>query len=239
MLVNNSSYGQYCPLAMSAQFLCNRWTLLVFREMLFGSTNFNDISRGVPRMSRTLLSKRLKELVYIGLISRNEKKATGQVDYQLTESGKALEGVVFSMATWGQEWLETEPALENLDVGYLMWDIRRNIQHHLTLPEKFIVYFYLTDMDENHNEHWLVFEDHEVDLCHVDRGFDVDVTIQVAAETLTKVWMGWQDFDQAVEQKSLRFLGPKEYTCIAKRWLGHSTIAHIKKRDKSLLVSDK
>jgi DNA-binding HxlR family transcriptional regulator len=116
--VNNSSYGEYCPLAMSAQFLCNRWTLLVFREMLFGSTNFNDISRGVPRMSRTLLSKRLKELVYIGLISRNEKKATGQVDYQLTESGKALEGVVFSMATWGQEWLETEPALENLDVGY-------------------------------------------------------------------------------------------------------------------------
>jgi DNA-binding HxlR family transcriptional regulator len=91
--------------------------------MLFGSTNFNDISRGVPRMSRTLLSKRLKELAHIGLILRIEKKATGHVDYKLTESGKALENVIFSMATWGQEWFETEPALKKLrcrllDVGY-------------------------------------------------------------------------------------------------------------------------
>ncbi len=66
------SYGQYCPLAMASEILCNRWTILVLRELLFGSTNFNDISRGVPRMSRTLLSKRLKELVQIGVIDKTK-----------------------------------------------------------------------------------------------------------------------------------------------------------------------
>tara|TARA_R110002012_G_scaffold106568_1_gene247839 strand:- start:5 stop:676 length:672 start_codon:yes stop_codon:yes gene_type:complete len=223
---------------MSAAFLCNKWTLLIFRELLFGSTNFNDISRGVPRMSRTLLSNRLKELVNIGLITRQEKQATGQVDYVLTESGKALESVVFSMASWGQEWLETEPSLDNIDGSFLMWDIRRNVRIHEDLPNLFIAHFFLTDMPENKSEYWLIFENGQVDLCYVDRGFNVDVNIEVAARKLTKIWMGWEDFSAAVKDHTLKFRGPKKYTEIAEYWLGCSTLAHIKKREGHLLVSE-
>tara|TARA_R110000868_G_scaffold199317_1_gene445943 strand:+ start:2795 stop:3130 length:336 start_codon:yes stop_codon:yes gene_type:complete len=102
-------------------------------------------------------------LVNIGLITRREKHANGQVEYLLTEAGKALEPVVFSMATWGQEWLETEPSVEHLDVGFLMWDIRRNVKLHSELPNPFIVYFFFTDVAENKSEYWLVLEDDEID----------------------------------------------------------------------------
>lgn len=234
--MNTSSYGQYCPLAMSAEILCNRWTLLVFRELLFGSTNFNDISRGVPRMSRTLLSNRLKELVSTGLVVRHEKRSSGQVDYLLTDAGKALETVVFSMAQWGQEWLEIEPSVENVDVNFLMWDIRRNVKQHPMLPDPFVVHFFLTDVTENKSEHWLVFEDNQVDLCHVDRSFSVDVKIQVSAIKLTKIWMGWENFHAAIEDQSLKLDGPQKYTDLAALWLGNSSLAYLKKREKNLRV---
>ncbi len=234
--MSSTSYGQYCPLAMASEFLCNRWTLLIFRELLFGSTNFNDISRGVPRMSRTLLSTRLKELVQIGLITRHEKRSTGQIDYILTEAGQALEPIVFTMASWGQEWLETEPSLENIDASFLMWDIRRNMNIHPVLPDPFIVYFFLTDVAENKSEHWLIFENNEIDLCYINRGFSVDVKIEVSARKLTRIWMGWDDFDLAIKDKLLRLSGNKEYTDIAALWLGSSSIAHIEKRDKKLQV---
>ena len=140
---HNSPYGQYCPLAMSSEFLCNRWTMLVLRELLFGSTGFNDISRGVPRMSRTLLSNRLKDLVERGIISRQTKQVGGQIHYKLTVAGQALGPVVMSMANWGQEWLVIEPSVENVDVGFLMWDIRRNAVPMPELPNQFIVEFFV------------------------------------------------------------------------------------------------
>lgn len=228
-----SQYGQYCPLAMSSEFLCNRWTMLVLRELLFGSTGFNDISRGVPRMSRTLLSNRLKELIERGIVTRQAKQAGGQIHYKLTEAGLALGPVIFSMAHWGQEWLEIEPSLENVDVGFLMWDIHRNAVLTAELPNPFIVEFFLNNVPDNKSTHWLVFEDGKVDLCHIDHGFDVDVQIDVSVEKLTKVWMGWEDMAEAIKSKKLKLKGLKKYTDIAITWLGQSSVAHIQKRDKS------
>jgi hypothetical protein len=187
-------------------------------------------------MSRTLLSTRLKELVQIGLITRHEKRSTGQIEYILTQAGQALEPIVFTMASWGQEWLETEPSLENIDASFLMWDIRRNMNIHPVLPDPFIVYFFLTDVAENKSEHWLIFENNEIDLCYINRGFSVDVKIEVSARKLTRIWMGWDDFDLAIKDKLLRLSGNKEYTDIAALWLGSSSIAHIEKRDKKLQV---
>jgi hypothetical protein len=142
------------------------------------------------------------------------------------------------MASWCQECLEKEPSLENIYCSFLMWDIRRNVKVHEDLPSLFIAHFLLTDMPENKSEYWLVFEHGQVDLCYVDRGFTVDVDIEVAARELTKIWMGWEDFTAAVEGRKLKFKGPKKYTEIAEYWLGCSTLAHIKKREKHLLVSE-
>jgi len=227
-----NQYGQYCPLAMSSEFLCNRWTMLILRELLFGSTGFNDISRGVPRMSRTLLSNRLKELIERGIVTRQTKQVGGQVHYKLTEAGIALGPVVFSMAEWGQEWLEIEPSVESIDVGFLMWDIRRNAVSLPDLPNPFIVEFFLNDVPDNKSSHWLVFEDEAIDLCHINHGFDVDVHIDVSIKKLTKVWMGWEDIDAAIKDKSVKIMGSKKYTQLTTSWLGHSSVAHIKKRTR-------
>ena len=193
------SYGQYCPLAMSAEFLCQRWTMLILRELFFGSNSFNDISRGVPRMSRTLLSNRLKDLVEIGVITRQEKSAGGHIEYNFTEAGQALKPVVFGMAEWGQEWLEVEPSVDKVDVSLLMWDIRRNAKPLASLPNPFIVHIFLTDVADKKSDHWLVYEDGEVDLCYINMGFSVNVKVEVSIKKLTKIWMGWEDFDQAIE----------------------------------------
>ena len=222
-------YGQYCPLAMSSEFLCTRWTMLVLRELLFGSSQFNDISRGVPRMSHTLLSSRLKELIEVGVLTR-EEGAGSLVHYRLTNAGKALGPVVMSMAGWGQEWLKIEPSVEDIDVGLLMWDIRRNIKPMPQLPNPFIVEFFLTDVPESKSQHWLISEDDKIDLCHIDHGFDVDVYIKVSAKKLTKVWMGWEDFATAIKDRELIIKGDEKYTRIAVKWLGQSSVAGIKKQ---------
>jgi DNA-binding HxlR family transcriptional regulator len=94
-------YKQFCPLAMAAEILCSRWTMVLLRELIAGSTRFNDLRRGVPKMSPTLLSQRLKELEGAGIIERRELKSErGVFEYQLTEAGKDLRPVVESMGFW-------------------------------------------------------------------------------------------------------------------------------------------
>lgn len=230
--VKYTSYGQYCPLAMATEFLCNRWTLLVLRELLFGSTSFNDISRGVPRMSRSLLSKRLKELVVLGVITKNANIKGNQINYTLTEAGQALEPVILTMAGWGQEWLQTSPSLESLDTRFLMWDVMRNTKPLAILPNPFIVQINLTGTPNEIDNYWFVFEGKKVDLCNKDNDYTIDVEITVDAKKLTEIWMGWEDFDKAVKQKEMIIIGDHKYTSITKEWLGQSIVAGIKKRPK-------
>ena len=200
-------YGQYCPLSMAAEIIGTRWTLLILRELLEGSTSFNDISRGVPLMSRTLLSQRLKEFEEAGLVTRIDAGKGRSSPYQLTEAGRALGTVVRSIAEWGQEWIEEEPSLEDIDVRFLMWDIRRNVRPVESLPPRFTVRFDFEDAPDGLKEHWLVFEQGEVDLCYVDPGHEVDVHLETDLKTMTRVWMGWKGLSEAVEDESLLVTG--------------------------------
>src|SRR5690242_5967297 len=122
------SYGQFCPVAMAAEIVCSRWTALVVRELLLGTTRFNDLRRGVPRMSPTLLSKRLKELEEAGVIVAVPTGQAGVVDYRLTQAGEELRGIVDQLGIWGQRWVESQLTLKNLDPSLLMWDMRRNLR---------------------------------------------------------------------------------------------------------------
>src|SRR5919201_1533915 len=114
-----SGYGQFCPVAMAAEVLCTRWTPLIVRELLCGSTRFNDLRRGVPRMSPTLLSKRLKELEHAGVIETRPTGQSGIVEYHLTQAGQELRPIVMSLGIWGQRWVETQLTLKNLDPSLL------------------------------------------------------------------------------------------------------------------------
>lgn len=225
----NGSYGQYCPLSKTAEILSNRWTMLLLRELLFSSSTFNDLSRGLPLMSRSLLASRLKRLVEIGILDHSEGAHSIHRQYKLTEAGRELEPVVVTMAKWGQKWLKTNPSIENVDVTLLMWNIRQNTNPLSVLPNPFTVCFYLTDVPENNSQHWLVYENNEVDLFYIDKNLKTDVSIEVSAKKLTKIWMGWDDFDEAIKSEELIIEGPRKYTKITKKWLGQNSLAHIKK----------
>src|SRR5689334_7780090 len=99
-----TSYKQFCPVAMAAEVLCTRWTIVVLREMVAGSTRFNDLRRGLPRMSPALLSQRLKELEQAGIIERRKGHEGNLYEYHLTRSGKELEPIVQAFGVWGQRW---------------------------------------------------------------------------------------------------------------------------------------
>ncbi len=147
--------------------------MLVLRELLCGSTRFNDLRRGVPRMSPTLLSKRLKELEALGVVRSDPTGQPGVNDYRLTAAGEDLRPLVMGLGIWGHQWLEETMALQKLDPTLLMWDMHRGIKATLFPAGRSTVQFSYPDMEENHREYWLVVTDGDVEVCWVSPGYDV------------------------------------------------------------------
>jgi DNA-binding HxlR family transcriptional regulator len=231
-----SVYGQFCPLAMAAELLCNRWTMLIVRELLEGSTTFNDLSRGVPLMSRNLLARRLKELEAAGAVACQAGPRGSKGSYRLTAAGEALGAIVKSMASWGQEWIDVEPSVRDVDARLLMWDIRRNVKPLPELPPRFTVHFLFPDAETVVREHWLVFDACEVDLCYFDPGHEVHVEIEAGLRTMTMIWMGWEDFTKAQREGRLSIRGDRKLVQLAREWLGLSKLAGIPKQAEGLRV---
>jgi DNA-binding HxlR family transcriptional regulator len=232
----NSVYGQFCPLAMAAELLCNRWTMLIVRELLEGSTTFNDLSRGVPLMSRNLLAQRLKELEAAGTVMCQNGPRGSRGSYRLTPAGRALGEVVKAMARWGQEWIDVEPSVQDVDARLLMWDIRRNVKPMPGMARRVTVHFFFPDAQTSVREHWLVFEGSEVDLCYFDPGHEVDVEIQADLCTMTSIWMGWEDFAKALRDGRLNIRGDPKLVQCAREWLCLSKLAGIVKQREEFRV---
>jgi len=100
-----SGYGQFCPVAQALEIVGERWTLLIVRELICGNYRFNEIMNGVPLMSRSLLSQRLKMLEEAGIIERRARAGAG-FEYRLTTAGRELESVVMGLGTWGRRWVK-------------------------------------------------------------------------------------------------------------------------------------
>ncbi len=222
--MDNRGYGQFCPVSMAAEILCSRWTVLVVRELLCGSTRFNDLRRGVPRMSPALLSKRLKELEAGGVI-RGERNARGVVEYHLTPAGEELRPLVLGMGAWAQRWVESQLSLRNLDPSLLMWDMRRNLKPALLPPRRCTIHFQYPELPEKQRDHWLVVEGGTVDLCHFDPGFEVDLTITGSLRSMTAVWMGISTLRQEVQAGRMELIGDVALARDAQKWLGLSGFA--------------
>src|SRR5690348_2877245 len=140
--MSDGSYNQFCPVSMAAEIVCSRWTLLVLRELLLGSTRFNELRRGVPSMSPALLSKRLKELEAAGIVARVAmKREHGAYEYRLTEAGWELRPIIEAIGIWGHRWVTAEATLKQLDANLLMWDIRRNINTDPMPPRRCTIQF--------------------------------------------------------------------------------------------------
>jgi DNA-binding HxlR family transcriptional regulator len=228
--VDHGSYGQFCPIAMAAEVLCSRWTALVLREMLCGSTRFNDIRRGVPRMSPTLLSKRLKELEEAGVIVAHATGQPGVVDYRLTEAGKDLHNVIMSMGMWGHRWIESSISLKNLDPSLLMWDMRRNLAPSSLPDRRCTINFLYPELGPGRKAWWLVIENGQVDLCGFDPGHEVDLYVRSSLRSMTAVWMGVFTLKAEIDAGNITLTGDKAIARSMHEWLGLSAFAKEKKR---------
>jgi len=217
------SYGQFCPVAMAAEIICSRWTVLVMRELLCGTTRFNDLRRGVPRMSPTLLSKRLRELVEAGVITAS-KGAGGATEYKLTAAGEDLRDVVMSMGTWGQRWIESTLSLKNLDPSLLMWDMRRNLTSLPFTDRRCTIHFDYPEL-KNQRSWWLVVDAKTVDLCQVDPGFEVDLYVRSNLRSMTAVWMGLSTLKAEIDAGRIELTGDKVLAHSMQNWLGLSPFA--------------
>jgi DNA-binding HxlR family transcriptional regulator len=190
--MTQAGYKQFCPVAMASEMLCTRWTMVLLRELMAGSTRFNDLRRGVPKMSPTLLSQRLRELEAAGIVARRKLKSQrGVFEYHLTEAGRDLRPIVEGIGFWGQRWVETQLSLKNLDPSLLMWDMRRNLNPDPLPDRRTVIQFLYPELPASKRAWWLVVEPGgEVDLCWSDPGFDVDLYVSTDLRTMTAIWMG-------------------------------------------------
>jgi DNA-binding HxlR family transcriptional regulator len=223
--MTRSGYGQYCPVAKAAELIDQRWTLLVIRELVAGSTRFNDLHRGVPRMSRTLLSKRLRQLVADGFVARCEHP--DGPTYELTEAGQQFRAVIEALGEWGVRWLDSL-ADEDLDPAFLLWDMQRSI-HREALPDRrTVLAISFRELEGELRNWWLVLTRDEVDVCEHDPGFGNDVTLDTELRTFVRVWRGDIAWDDAVRTHHLQVSGPTTLRRQVPSWfkLSHfSTVA--------------
>jgi DNA-binding HxlR family transcriptional regulator len=229
--MSQASYKQFCPVAMASEILCNRWTLILLREMMAGSSRFNELRRGVPRMSPALLSKRLKELESAGILSRVGGKKSESSLYRLTKAGQDLKPIVEAVGAWGQRWLETEASLRNLDVDLLMWDMRRRVDPTPMPEQRSTIQVIFQDLEPVRRNWWLVVEPGSgVDLCSVDPGFDVDLYLATDLRTMTEVWMGYRSLQSAKSDGKLVVTGSRELETKMRSWLTLSSLAKVERR---------
>jgi DNA-binding HxlR family transcriptional regulator/putative sterol carrier protein len=216
-------YGQFCTVARGAEVLCERWTPLVVRELLCGSRRFNDLHRGVPRMSTSLLARRLQTLESAGVVKRT---AVGKVwEYSLTEAGEELRPIVMALGHWGARWIGSRLREDELDAGLLMWDIRRFVRLEEFPPRPVIIHFQLPDAREGERSWWLVVEDGVADLCRDDPGRDVTLCVVASVRALTEIWSGDLTPAQALASRAVQVEGDRADAQQLWRMLGTSAFA--------------
>lgn len=220
-----NGYGQFCPIAKASEVLCERWTILILRELGAGGDSFNKLRRGLPLISPSLLSTRLKSLEHAGILSRSDTK--NGIRYQLTESGRELKPIILQMGLWGHRWARSTLTPEDLDPGMLMWDIHRTMNASYFTEGRSVIHFEFSDFTSNNRRWWLVIEAGEVDVCIKDPGHSVDLKVLTDLRTLTGVWMGDFKLGEALRDRRIRLTGDETLQQDIAKWLGQNYFAEV------------
>ncbi len=226
-MAQQKGYGQFCPVSRAAEILAERWTPLVIRELLCGSVRFNDLQRGVPRMSSALLSRRLKDLEFAGIVERNPAAKGRGWEYCVTDAGRELLPVLQGMGNWAQRWLRQDLTVEdNLDPNLLMWDVSRRVTDvGIPTNRRFTVLFEYTGVPANRRHYWLVFDRGTPDLCIKDPGFDVDLYVTSSIRTMVEIWLGHETIAGARRNDKLELEGSRKDINAFGNWFSLSVFA--------------
>jgi DNA-binding HxlR family transcriptional regulator len=211
-------YGQFCPVARGAEVFAERWTPLIVRELLRGPAHFNELRRGLPRISRSLLSERLATLERVGILERRSPSNGNGHEYRLTKAGQEMDAVVRALGTWAYKWVSRDLTPDNLDPALLMWVIERRIRVENLPPQRVVVHFKFRRLPAH--AYWLVLERPKVDLCFTDPGFGVDLFVDAEVKVLTQIYLAHLTVAAALRRGELALTGPPEHRSAFASWIG-------------------
>ena len=215
-----AGYGQFCSVARAHEVLGGRWTLLIVRELLCGSRRFNDIRRGIPRISRTMLSERLQELVHIGAVERSD--GDHGPEYTLTEAGRELMTLVGALGAWGQKWLPRRAAAEDLDAEPLLLDMQRRVRFDALPREPIVVRFEI----DRRPARFMLLKTEEASLCTHNPGFPEPLTVRSPLSALVAWWRGDVGF-AAAQRQGLSIEAPRALARAFPGWFERYQFADI------------
>lgn len=213
-----AGYSQYCPIALTAEIVSERWTLLIIRELLMGGRRFNELRNGVPKMSATLLTKRLDQLENSGLITKRKNPDGKGSVYFPTDACEELRPIIEEFGKWGQRWARHHSAKER-DPGFLIWDMRRRVNRSALPPGRTVVEFTYSDVAPKLQRTWLVCSRNEVDACIKWPGFEIDILVNTRISTMIDVWMGRIPLRKAIRSNLIRLNGPADLKRDFHKWL--------------------
>jgi DNA-binding HxlR family transcriptional regulator len=200
------SYGQYCPVAKAAEVLGDRWTLLIVRDLIcLRARHFNDLVRGLPGISRSLLAQRLLQLERIGIIERHAGGKGRATEYHLTVAGQELQQVIEAMLEWGAHWAFGEPDQADLDPVLLLWWIRRGTYLDRLPSQRMVVQFDFHGARTG--SYWLLLEPSDVSVCLQHPGFEIDLLVTADIAAFYQVWLGRISFSESLKQKWIQLDG--------------------------------
>ena len=217
------SYREYCPIAVGAEFFGDRWTPLILRELILGSRRFNEIHRGLPRMSRTLLIQRLRELERRGIVERTVDAAGRTTEYRLSAAGRELEPVVWSLGQWASRWSFGDPADEELDAALLVWRLHQFATLDKLPATRTVVQFVLDG--PGGGEAWIVLDRGSTTACQLDPGYDVDLVVTGSNREMHRWLLGWRSFDELRRAGSVQLIGPTRLSRAFTSWFNPSPFA--------------
>ena len=219
--------GSLCPAVKAADMIGDKWTLLLMRELFVGANRYNAFQRALPRISPTVLSKRLKQMEADGLIIKKTVAGEKATEYRLTKCGRELAPLINYMSKWGLRWARRRMNEEDLDVGTFMWDFHRTLNTS-ELPDGETVFSVKFSGLESHSNWWLVANRETVDLCTDDPGKEVDLYISSTLPALAEVWMGDCDVTSAVIAEDIMLTGAAYLVRSASQWFPKSRYADVR-----------
>jgi DNA-binding HxlR family transcriptional regulator len=215
-------HAQYCPVAKATEILGDRWTLLIVREMLGGANGFNELQRGLPGISRSVLSDRMRALERAEVIERRTGPKGRTLEYRFTPAGRDLEAVVQAIGEWGATWSVTEPRPDELDPYLLTVWMARHVDRSRLPPDRTVVQF---DFRRPKQRYWMVLEPSDISVCLQHPGFDVDLGVVVDTATLYRVYLGRAELGGAIRAGQLTMSGPRSLQRGFIHWFAWSAFA--------------
>lgn len=227
-------YGQYCPVARAAEILADRWTVLIIRELLADISHFNELERGLPHMSRTLLAERLRRLQQAGVLERRGASRGKPTEYRLTSAGRELQVIIDQFGEWGARWAFGDPRPNELDPIVLLWWMRRRVRIEAIGRRRVVIQFDFTGGPRQ--SYWLLIEPADVSVCLKNPRFDIDVIVSADILAFYRVWLGRESWSEALHRGHVRLDATPADIRVFGKWFTWSPMAD---RVRTALAKDR